>query len=50
VTVPIIGADIVEYNPKHDVHNMTAMVAAKLVKEIGGMILKNTPQVSSGKN
>jgi arginase len=43
VTVPIIGADIVEYNPKHDVHNMTAMVAAKLVKEIGGMILKNTP-------
>ena len=43
VTVPIIGADIVEYNPKHDVHNMTAMVAAKLVKEIGGMIIKNTP-------
>ena len=43
VKVPIIGADIVEYNPKHDVHNMTAMVAAKLVKEIGGMILKNTP-------
>ena len=43
VKVPIIGADIVEYNPKHDVHNMTAMVAAKLVKEIGGMIIKNTP-------
>ena len=43
VTVPIIGANIVEYNPKHDVHNMTAMVAAKLVKEIGGMIIKNTP-------
>jgi hypothetical protein len=29
---------------------MTAMVAAKLVKEIGGMILKNTPQVSSGEH
>ncbi|MEN8805851.1 MAG: agmatinase [Desulfobacterales bacterium] len=43
VQAPIIGADIVEYNPKHDVHNLTAMVAAKLVKEIGGMILKNTP-------
>jgi arginase len=43
VQAPIIGADIVEYNPKHDVHLMTAMVAAKLVKEIGGMILKNTP-------
>ena len=43
VRAPIIGTDIVEYNPKHDIHNMTAMVAAKLVKEIGGMILKNTP-------
>ena len=42
VRAPIIAADIVEYNPKHDLHNMTAMVAAKLVKEIGGMILKNT--------
>jgi hypothetical protein len=29
---------------------MRAMVAAKLVKEIGDMILKNTPQVSSGEN
>ncbi len=35
----VVGADIVEYNPKHDFHNMTAMVAAKLVKEIGGIIL-----------
>ncbi|MFK5954233.1 MAG: arginase family protein [Desulfobacterium sp.] len=35
----IVGADIVEYNPRHDHHNMTAMVAAKLVKEIGGLIL-----------
>ena len=43
VNAPIIGADIVEFNPKHDIHNMTAMVAAKLVKEIVGMILKNTP-------
>ena len=48
VKVPIIGADIVEYNPKRDVHNLTAMVAAKLVKEVGGMMLQNTPYVSSG--
>jgi len=41
IQVPIIGADIVEYNPKHDINNMTAMVAAKLVKEFGAMILKN---------
>jgi len=40
INVPIIGADIVEYNPVHDINSMTAMVAAKLVKEIGGMILK----------
>lgn len=43
IEVPIIGADIVEYNPKHDINGMTAMVAAKLVKEIGGMILKSNP-------
>lgn len=38
---PILGADIVEYNPRHDHHYMTAMVAAKLVKEIGAMMLLN---------
>ena len=30
----IVGADIVEYNPKRDVNGVTAMVAAKLLKEI----------------
>ena len=40
IEAPIIGADIVEYNPTNDINGMTAMVAAKLVKEIGGMILK----------
>ncbi len=39
INVPIIGADIVEYNPVNDINNMTAMVAVKLVKEIGGMML-----------
>ena len=43
INVPIIGADIVEYNPVNDINNMTAMVAAKLVKEIAGMILKTNP-------
>lgn len=32
--VPLVGADIVEYNPTRDVHQMTAMVAYKLMKEI----------------
>jgi len=30
----IVGADIVEYNPKRDFQNMTAFLAAKLMKEI----------------
>ena len=30
----IVGADIVEYNPVRDLHDMTAMVAYKLMKEI----------------
>lgn len=38
---PIVGADIVEYNPRCDISNVTATVAAKLLKEIGGMMLKN---------
>ena len=34
ISVPIVGADIVEYNPTRDINNMTAMVAYKLFKEI----------------
>ncbi len=34
--VPVVGADIVEYNPARDINGMTAMVAAKLVKELAG--------------
>ena len=37
---PIVGADVVEYNPRCDFSNVTATVAAKLVKEIAGMMLK----------
>lgn len=31
---PIIGADIVEYNPDRDLNKMTAMVCAKIFREI----------------
>ncbi len=34
IPVEIIGADIVEYNPTRDLHNMTAMVAYKALKEV----------------
>ena len=34
IEVPIIGADIVELNPTRDFQEMTAMVAAKFMKEL----------------
>jgi arginase len=37
-TAPIIGADIVELNPNRDVGGVTAMVAAKLVRELASRI------------
>jgi arginase len=40
INQPIVAADIVEYNPRCDISNMTATVAAKLVKEICGMMVK----------
>jgi len=36
----IVGADVVEYNPVRDLAEMTATVAAKIVKEILGKITK----------
>jgi arginase family enzyme len=36
----IIGADIVEYNPKRDFQNMTAFLAAKLMKDILGKMME----------
>jgi arginase len=35
----IVGADVVELNPTRDLVDMTAMVAAKLVKELAGAML-----------
>jgi len=37
----IVGADVVEYNPVRDVSGMTAMVAAKILKEILGKMIAN---------
>lgn len=37
--IDLVGADIVELNPKRDLQGITAMVAAKLLKEILGRIL-----------
>jgi agmatinase len=35
----VVGADIVELNPRRDVNDMTAMVAAKLTRELLGILL-----------
>ncbi|MBK8698574.1 MAG: agmatinase [Saprospiraceae bacterium] len=34
ISVPIVGADLVEYNPMRDLNHTTAMVAYKLFKEL----------------
>ena len=36
---PLIGADVVEFNPSRDRSGMTAIVAAKLVKELAGRMM-----------
>lgn len=38
---PVIGADIVEYNPSRDINGMTAMVCAKLYKELAALLLRD---------
>lgn len=40
IRAPIVGADIVEFNPARDVHDMTAAVCAKLVREIGARMIE----------
>jgi arginase len=37
-TAPIVGADIVELNPTRDLRDITAIVAAKLVRELSAAI------------
>ena len=41
INVPIVGADVVELNPQRDINEMTATVAAKMVKEIAGKMVAN---------
>ena len=35
----LVGADVVELNPTRDVHDVTAMLAAKLVRELLGLLI-----------
>ena len=38
ITAPVVGADVVEYNPANDLRDLTARVAAKFVKELVGVM------------
>jgi len=40
INANVIGADIVEYNPNRDFQNMTAFLAAKMMKEILAKMLE----------
>ena len=40
-TAPLAGADIVELNPLRDINGMTAILAAKLVRELAALRLRN---------
>jgi len=44
--VPIACADIVEFNPKRDPQEITAMVAAKILKEVASRMLELTLDLS----
>lgn len=44
---PVIGADIVELNPDRDINHMTAVVAAKLAKELAGRMAADRPASGS---
>lgn len=35
----VVGADVVEYNPRQDIAGVTATVAAKIVKEVAGQMM-----------
>jgi arginase len=40
-TAPLAGADIVELNPLRDINGMTATLAAKLIRELAALRLRN---------
>jgi agmatinase len=42
IQAPLVGADIVEYNPARDINGVTAVLAAKLVKEVASLAANRT--------
>ena len=42
IDAPLVGADVVEFNPNRDIDGITAQVAAKLTKELAGKIIQSS--------
>ena len=47
LNAPLIGADVVEYNPRRDVMEVTAAAGAKLMKELAARMLTGGPGAAS---
>jgi agmatinase len=45
VEAPLVGADIVEYNPRNDLSEITSVVGAKILKELAAQII-----ITQGRN
>lgn len=45
-TAPLVGADIVELNPQRDIHGVTAILAAKLVRELAALHHRTAKQAA----
>jgi arginase len=43
IKVPLIGANLVEFNPLKDIDDMSAVLSAKLVNELAGKKLSSLP-------
>ncbi|NNF52410.1 MAG: agmatinase [Gammaproteobacteria bacterium] len=43
IGTPLVGADIVEYNPQRDINGMTAAVCLKLIKEVSAAMAMSAP-------
>lgn len=41
IRTPIVGGDVVEYNPRFDTRDLTARTAAKLLKELMAVAIRN---------
>ena len=46
ISSPVIGADIVEFNPKRDSSGITAVACAKIIKELAGKMLEGEGQIT----